>query len=338
MIQRTEIRDPWRPIPVPDRSTTVTARRVDSQTPWGLFWAVDVDRSCMIFLQHDIEGGPQKRLPNVAGLELESRRASESRQGLVVMRLIDDEKRDIFHRLCLDIISAVGGAESEAEAVDLFIARTWRWHRLLRSGQDGRLVDDEQKGLIAELNFLRRTLFAAIGVRHGVEAWTGPLGAPKDFEVGRVCIEVKARRGAAVPNVSIASEHQLDRDGVDRLFLHVAEVSVASADDDDAVTVTEVAMAVMEEVERVAPESTEVFDARLLATGFDWKEDYSDKRWRAGSQRYYDVRDGFPCITSSMVPAGVGNLRYSVSLPQCDQYRVEVGTVNAVLTGGSNGD
>lgn len=337
-MARTDSPDPWRPIPIPDRAATVTARRVDSETPWGLFWAVDVDRSCMIFLQHDVACVPKRRLPKVAGLELESRRTGESRQGLVVMRLTDDEKRDIFHRLCLDIISAVGRAETEAEAVDLFIGRTWRWHRLLRSGQDGRLVDDEQKGLVAELNFLRRTAFAAIGVRRAVESWTGPLGAPKDFEMGRVCVEVKARRGAAVPQVSVANEHQLDTDGVDRLFLHVAEISVASADDADAVTVTEVAKSVMEEVESVAPESVELFDARLLATGFDWKEDYSDKRWLAGSARYYDVRDGFPCITSSMVPAGVGNLRYSVSLPQCEQYRVEVGSVIAVLQGGSNVD
>lgn len=335
---KTETLDPWRPIPVPDRSATVSARRVDSETPWGMFWAVDVDRSCMIFLQHDIACVPSKRLPNLAGLDLETRRTGDGRQGLVVMRLIDDEKRDIFHRLCIDVISAVGRAETEAEAVDLFIGRTWRWHRLLRSGRDGRLVDDEQKGLVAELNFLRHVGFPAIGVRCSVESWKGPLGAPKDFEIGRVCIEVKARRGAAVPHVSIASEHQLDTDGIDRLFLHVAEISVAPADDPSAVTVTEVASDVMGEVERVAPESVELFDARLLATGFDWMEDYSDKRWIAVSDRYYDVRGEFPRITSSMVPPSVGNLRYSVSLPQCEQYRVRVNSVKSVLQGGSNGD
>ena len=51
--------------------------------------------------------------------------------------------------------------------------------------------------------------------------WQGPLLAPKDFEIGRVCIEAKAHRPGASPSVVINSEHQLDDTDLKGLVLVV---------------------------------------------------------------------------------------------------------------------
>ena len=85
---------------------------------------------------------------------------------------------------------------------------------------------EEQRGLIGELSCLRE-LIADLGMGTAIEAWTGPSGSVKDFELIGSCIEVKTRKVTARPFISISSADQLsDVEGC-RLFLQV--VNVASA-------------------------------------------------------------------------------------------------------------
>ena len=186
--------DPWKELAAPETTNALSARRVDASMPWGFFWARDADRRHLLLLRHDAEASPTGRVPRLKGIEttLSEREADGSR--LLALRLLDPAQRDIFHRLCLDIIASTARAFSEAEAVANALARTWRWHHLLRGGADGRLSIEEQKGLIGELLVLDELLLPVIQVIDALTAWRGPLGAPKDFEVGRICIEAKARR------------------------------------------------------------------------------------------------------------------------------------------------
>ena len=334
----TEAKDPWKPISPPVKAASVSGRRVDPALPWGLFWAVDIDCNCLLILQHDPPNGPKNRLPKLHGLEVETRKPDAGRAATLVLRLRENEHREIFHRLCLDIISATQRAESEEEAVELFLARTWRWHRLLKGERDARLSEEEQKGLIGELSVLKHVLFPTLGVKDSVRAWMGPLGAPKDFEIGRVCIEAKAWRGAATPFIRVSSEYQLDTEGIDALFLHISEITSAADDDTRAVTVTGVAKEVLNQTEAADQSSVELFEQRLMAVGFDWADDYSDMRWLTGPEHVFEIIEKFPRVTPSMYPTGVKNIRYSVSLPECEPFRSDQEKLKTRILGASNVD
>jgi hypothetical protein len=268
---------------------------------------------------------------------VEGRRPDAGDHELLVIRLLEEEQRDVFLRLCLDVVSATAQAATEPEAVERFIARTWRWHRLLAGGRDGRLSDEEQKGLLGELAVLSRILIPAIGAAHAVRCWRGPLGAPKDFEVGRICIEAKARRGTALPHVAISSELQLDATGCDALFLHVAEVSAAADDVRAAVTLTEACEAVRSLVLAQEPAFVDLLEERFAAAGFDWDDDYSDARWIPGPEHLFQVEGAFPRVTPDMFPHGVSGLRYVIALADCEPYRRDVPELTALISGGPHG-
>ena len=255
----------------------------------------------------------------------------------VFIRLKDRKQRDIFHRLCLDIVSAIDDAKSEKEAVEIFLARTWRWHRLLRGGRDGRLSGNEQKGLIGELLFMSGHLFPAIGVEAAVKSWKGPLNAPKDFEIGRVCVEVKAHDPSAAPLVTISSEQQLDTYGLNALFLRVAEISDTHEDDPDGITVADVVGLVHETVQTQGPSVLDILEDRLAAAGFDWRDKYGDK-WLQGAEHLFEVADDFPCIVSGTYHAGITNVRYSISLVSCEPFRVGNERMISLLARNTNGD
>jgi len=173
--------DPWSNISPPDQATRINARRVAQSIPWGLYWAVDVDRNVLLILQHGSGVGKSRRLQTLRGLRVEAQPADDTSEERLVIRLIDREQKEIFLRFCQDIIRATAVASSEEQAVDRFLARTWRWHRLLRSGRSGRLSDEEQKGLIGELVVLERHFLPVLGALDAVKCWTGPLGSPRDF-------------------------------------------------------------------------------------------------------------------------------------------------------------
>ena len=330
-----KIEDPWSNISPPDQTSRINARRVAQSTPWGLYWAVDAERNILLILQHGSGARRSRRLPALRGLRVEAQPADGSSDERIVIRLTDREQREIFLRFCQDVIEATALARTEEQAVERFLARTWRWHRLLRSGRENRLGDEEQKGLIGELIVLERHLLPVLGALDAVRSWTGPLDAPQDFEVSRVRVEAKAR-GSATPRVTVSSEHQLESGDGDTLFLHVTEVVTATEGTSGAFTVTEFAHRMRSLIAEHDVVATDLFEERLSAVGFDWADDYSDKLWLVVRESLYEVREGFPRITSAMFPGGVDSVRYTISLPECETFRVEPAALAAAIAGATD--
>lgn len=326
--------DPWKDLAPSPKSDLLSARRVDASLPFGFFWAKGADNRCLLVLQHSPESSPVSKLPKLKGIDVTLTR-SDSGPAVLALRLLDSQQRDLFARLCLDIVSAARGAGSESEAVQASLARTWRWHHLLRGGSDERLGIEEQKGLIGELGVLRR-LLNFLPPQDAVRAWRGPLGAPKDFEVGRVAIEAKARRGAARPCVVISSEHQLDESGVDRLLLYVAELDLAPQGDFGARTLSDIVGQLQAFVAGVDPSAAAGLESLLLSGGFRPDHDYSDARWVLGRELLYGVGPGFPALTPNSFVTGVLNVRYSVSLPECEPFRLAIDDFESLVLGDVN--
>ena len=328
--------DPWRDLTPPTAAASINARRVDESNPWSFFWARAIDGKCLLVLRHALESSPTRRLPSLKGVEVAVADGDNKDTRMLVFRLLDSKQRDIFHQLCIDIVAAGASARTEQEVVELVVARTWRWHHLLRGGAGGRLSEDEQKGLVGELIVLDRHLLAHLSPFDSLAAWRGPLGAPKDFEIGRTGIEAKARRGAATPYVLITSEHQLDGEGCDSLFLHVVDLSHAPDSAAGAFTVADMVGRVRDRIAAADSTATDGFENLLAAAGFRWEDDYSDFKWVEGPSRIYAVIEGFPRITARTVATGVSNVRYSASLVECERFAVAASTLDGAIEEASN--
>lgn len=331
--------NPWRDIETPKESGSFSARRIADvgSSAWGLYWAVDSHRQCLLILKHHARYRSSHRLPTLRGLRVEVQSTDEPRGTLVILRLTDADHEDLFYRLCQDIVKSTALATLGEEAIDRMLVRTWRWHRLLRGGRDGRLSAEEQKGLIGELLVLEKHLLPVLGPVDAVRGWVGPLGAPKDFQVGPISVEAKACAPLAA-KLSISSPAQLDSTEEARLFLHVTEVAPALEDSASAVTIEDIVRRTREMISAQDLAAVIEFEERLLAMGFDWAHDYSDRRWMVGAESLYEVAEGFPRITSETVPSGVDDVRYAIVLSQCKDHRVQGTTLADAVCGGYDGD
>ena len=329
--------DPWIAIDPPAGDAGISARRIPDtgSRDWGLYWAMDSQCHCLLILQHRGENRHARRLPKLRGLLVEVLPTEDGSGERLTIRLTDGEQRELFHRFCMDVVDATRPSRSGTEAVERFLVRTWRWHHLLRGGSDSLLSQEEQKGLMGELCVLERQLLPVIGAVDAVQAWKGPVGASKDFQVGWTGIEAKTR-SPHVPTVRISSAEQLDTTGTTRLFLYVIEVSGAP-NDPASETITDVASRVRNTIAALDMSAAIQFEERLNATGFDWNDDYSDNPLSIGEAFLYEILKGFPCVTPSLYPPGVGDVRYSITLSRCERFLVDMTVLTQAITRDADG-
>lgn len=309
--------DPWAELAPPRARDTLSARRVAEANMWDFFWGLDRDANCLLLLRFEGASAPSGRLPRLRGVEVLVSNMDDDRPALL-LRLLDHTLRDLFFRLCVDIIESTSRASSEREAVATALGRTWRWHHLLRGGGGGLLSQDEQKGLLGELFVLERYFVPALAPDVAVRAWRGPLGEAQDFVIGRTAIESKAH-GRNASSVWINSEFQLDDASLDALFLHLSAFDLAELDADDGFSLTDV-------VQRIRPRlqadirALERYNALLAAAGFSDDDDYSEVRWIGGERSLYRVGPSFPRITAPRLPGGISDVRYTLSLVECAEF------------------
>lgn len=323
--------DPWADLTVPTTPTNVSARRVDDIVKWDFYWARDKEGHCLLVLRHRVGSSLPAQLPRLKEVEVFEHRGTSAENASLILKLLDGSFRDLFHRLCLDIVSAAARATTETEAVAVMLRRTWRWHHLLRGGGNRLLSANEQRGLIGELRVLELYVLPALGAWNALTAWRGPLGGAKDFLGGQVAIESKARaiKEAAV---AVSSEYQLDETDITALFLHVSIVDRAPSDSDDGFTITEAALRLRNLFLQIEDRSAARFDELLAAAGFWYDDDYSNERWVISGQSIYRVESTFPRLIPSGLPNGVSDVRYTLSLPLCLTHVVTQADLQNALT------
>jgi hypothetical protein len=266
---------------------------------------------------------PAPDLPKLRNLEIRFQTLPGG--PILYIRLKDSAQLELFETLCRDVMAAGELAETEAEALERAIGRTFRWHYLLRGGKLEVLSEEAQKGLIGEIEVLK-LLIATLGAKPALSAWTGPSGSPKDFELKADCIEVKARRGASQPFVKITSEHQLADVPERRLWLGV--LAVDKVQPPHGRTLTEHVDEVTDLLERTEPSAIMDWDLHLADVGYDVLHDYSAWRWIVSAPEFHAVADGFPRIAAP-VPLGVAGVNYALALSACAPFRADWGSMQS---------
>ncbi|TBA06375.1 PD-(D/E)XK motif protein [Rhizobium ruizarguesonis] len=303
----------------------VDTRRVNASGRWNFFWAVLTRSDAALVLQLSQLPNPLLDLPKLRSLDIHFQTLPGG--PILYIRLNDAAQVELFETLCRDVVAAAETAEDEVAALQKAIGRTFRWHHLLRGGKDDLLQEEAQKGLIGELKILK-LLVENMGAKAAIEAWTGPSGAPKDFELRSDCIEVKARRGASQPFVKISNEYQLAEVEGRRLWLAV--LAVDRVQPPNGLTLADHVAGLTRALECSAPSAIKEFDLRLADAGYDPMHDYSAWHWQASEAEFHAVEGNFPRL-SAPVPLGVSHLSYSVSLGACAPFRTDWAIVRATL-------
>lgn len=313
--------NPWKGLP-PGTVGTLSVLRISEAKVLQAFWARKPDgRLALLVALHQVED-VLGEVPSLRGVEILV--LPSDRQLQLVLEAGGDW--EMFRALCIDLLSASNEGADEAVALQQLIHRLLRWQRLL-SKTGGRLLDEQEiRGLIGELLFLRDRLLPHGGAA-AVSGWQGPDGFPQDFVYAGRLIEVKTYAAGSNPAVRIASAEQLSSGDVP-LFLHL----ICLVRQEAALNLLDL----VDEIRtllRTEPHQMYVFEDKLLTMGYIDLSDYRAMAFAVTSTHDYQVREGFPRLAVEHLPAGVTDVSYSIQLVNLQPFAVHADVVTGVLGG-----
>lgn len=231
------------------------------------------------------------------------------KQFLIVL-LLNNQHKDIFSSLCADLINKVAEITEESDLVKALISRLEKWHLLFEKlGQQG-LSEQQQRGLYGELYFLRKFLEKVSDTEYCINSWKGPEKSVQDFQHSDWAVEVKTTHGKNQQKIHISSERQLDTALVSDIFLIHLSLDVRQ---NHGETLNDLVSEILEMLSN-SPFTVSIFRLKLLEVGYFeiHKDLYNDLGYSIRQEHIYRVADDFPRITESMIPSGVGDVRYSL--------------------------
>lgn len=221
------------------------------------------------------------------------------------LALVDDQLRDLFAALCVEVVARIEAQPSRAVAALHRALADWR---ALLTGARRTLTPAALAGLFGELYVLRAMTAADPGA---VAFWTGPSGSAQDFHKVPDALEVKATTSPESRVVRIHGVDQLDLAEPGRLVLTWLRLRT-----DRGRSVPELVDELTESVD-----DPSALVVALAAVGYDARdrEVYARRSFEVVEQRSYRVRPGFPRIVAASLVgdatlAGVGAVHYDVDL------------------------
>lgn len=237
----------------------------------------------------------------------------------LLFKLTNNQHKDIFSVLCEDLIASITLETNEKQLVKTILNRFEKWKSLFTKIISEGLLPEEQRGLFGELYFLRKFLQINNNYQFVLNTWIGTAGEVRDFQMNNWAVEVKTTHGNNHQKVQISSERQLDTTHLDKLFLyHLSLEKVQESGE----TLNQIIASIntILEVDAIALNR---FKSKLYEAGyFDLHFAlYDSVGYFIRQDTFYLVENDFPRIQENEIRNGVGDVKYSIIVSQCENYK-----------------
>ncbi|MHA1735940.1 MAG: PD-(D/E)XK motif protein [Candidatus Thorarchaeota archaeon] len=243
------------------------------------------------------------------------------RQDAPHLRLCLDghEHKQVFLAFCEDLVSALEGISDVERRVREIEGSIARWGRFFEKCGHRGLARAAQRGLFAELTWMRGMLDANIGPVDVVLSWKGCQRGYHDFDLHGDIVEVKSTMTKEPRSVQISNERQLDDRGLNSLHLLVVTLHGMEGGGD---TLPETVWALRDSL-AASPAALSRFERCLIGAGYlDGHAGFYSTHYMVRKRELFRVTEGFPRIID--VPQGVGHLRYSLTVSACQPHEVDL--------------
>jgi len=308
--------NPWKEILPP--KDDISARLIDYTHPLGLYWARDHFGKYLFICETDENRVVKSTdIPNLAGIVADF--VTLNGKTRLLLALNEQSNWEIFHALCSDIVEATRKADAGVMAFTIILRRLNRWHDFLKKIKSTILSEEQIKGLIGELLFIKNHLVSVFGYVDAVNFWVGPEDSPQDFNINDTAIEVKCQAGTTQPYVKISSVEQLTPQ-LPNMFLYVVTLGKTTLDNQDAINLPSLIRQIRRELELSSPQQAERFSDLIYGLGYVDSEKYLNSNYIFTEDVMFEVVGDFPRIDAQNIHEGISNLRYNINLSDCSPY------------------
>lgn len=311
--------NPWKEIKQPVKD--VSARRIDHNHPLDLYWAKNHFGNYM-FIYEFIDSDLSKKLkfPNLTGIKIILiQNNSMSNKNRILLILNEQSNWEIFFTLCNDLVSVTKNLLNEPTSLKVIVRRLSRWQEFLKRHKEGILSEEKIKGLIGELFFLQNHIAPNFGIEQAITFWQGPKGAPQDYNINDMAIEVKCQNGSSNPKVKINSFEQLSPQ-LPNMYLYVITLGKSHEENKESINLPKIINEITNELLKNNSEEIEKFNDLIFMSGYADSKAYLDYSYIFVSDCIYKVKDNFPRIKAKNVMTGISNVTYYIDISACEPF------------------
>lgn len=225
-------------------------------------------------------------------------------ENVVSFSLLNSYYQDIFYLFCNDLVEYSKHIKTE-HGFQYIINRYEKW-RVFSSYKREYLSENEIKGLIGELLFLKTYAFSAYGQSKAIEGWTGPEPTKKDYIYEKTWYEIKT---ATNNQVTINSIDQLSSITDGHLIVYSFEkLSPVSLE----LSLNRLSSEILNSIEFDLDK--EIFTSKLIEAGYYGEEYYENFVYSLKSANSYLVNLDFPRLERHSLNGAIIDARYSLDL------------------------
>ena len=231
----------------------------------------------------------------------------------LIIELKDSNYIDLFNDLILSIYNRVYKISDKKTCIQEFVHFFYKWSEFFEEPVKNRLSNEQVKGIIGELHYLREILESSKPeiVDIVLESWLGPYETSNDFVWDEKNVEIKTK-DISSSLIRISSEFQLLVQPLKTLELVVISVItdyINGLSLRDSITICS-------QLIRELFGNISIFLKALRQIGLSPESsiDYDNLKFRIVQLNSYDCSSEiFPRLTTQNIPVGISNLKYSLN-------------------------
>ncbi len=235
----------------------------------------------------------------------------------VTFTLVDKDQEDVFITMSSDIIEFSKDEYNPQKSLKKVMRRYSAWMKLLDHKRNTLLSINSQKGLLAELIFLKETIEHGLGLSEALYGWVGPEGADQDFIYTEGWYEIKATT-ASSSYVTISSVEQLGNPSEGELV--VFRIDSCAPSYPGAVTLYKTVHTLLD-ILASDVELSDIFLLKLGSVGYLDLDEYDKQYYSVSCKQSYCVEKSFPKIVRNDLPVEIINAEYQIDLPSIDRWK-----------------
>lgn len=243
---------------------------------------------------------------------------NKQKKRILIFKLTNNQHRDIFSVLCEDLIANIATETNEKQLVKTLLNRFEKWKSLFTKIASEGLSPEEQRGLFGELYFIRKFMQRNQNYSAVLNTWVGPANEVRDFQMGNWAMEIKTTHGNNHQKIQISSERQLDVTHLEKLYIY--HVSLEKAQESGE-TLNQIVSSI---TNLLASDTIALnrFRSKLYEAGYFEQHLllYDTVGYFIRQDTFYSVEAAFPRIQENELRSGVGDVKYSIILSQCDEF------------------
>lgn len=251
------------------------------------------------------------------GIYTEKRLINDREHSELVLFVKDNSEWELFNSLCYDLIYLASEISVDSLMIEEVESRLHKWERFLKENKKRLMGLEVQMGLFSELMFLQDFIIKKSGVAGSVDKWKGPQGDKQDFDIDGELIEVKSHRTTKGNKIWISSVDQLEGSNI---YLVVYSISVS----EKGKSISDLVEELSNNYFLNSRTEYNKFREKLIEGEFLLEHyDIEFKKFNVDSVCFYKVESDFPRITTRDVSPLIGDVKYSINLSYCDNYKIK---------------